>query len=95
MEKVCRFNGFQKLMLFFVPLILTGSGHYLTSQIFVSIPWILNVIIGFLFLFLMFVCWAWLVISFQIHWKRETRNIIANVSVLGIAVICLVLEFTF
>lgn len=92
MEKVCRFSGFQKLMLFWIPLILTGSFSYLMLQVFVFFPQSFTKISSFFLAWQMFVCWVWLFISFQMHWKRETRNLMANISVVSIAAALLILE---
>ena len=67
MEKVCRFSGFQKLMLFWIPLILTGSFSYLMLQVFVFFPQSFTKISSFFLAWQMFVCWVWLFISFQVH----------------------------
>ncbi len=93
MEKVFRFNGFQKLLLFCIPLIIVGTAHYLSLRFGNFFPgWVRAGYIAIV-LWQMFTCWAWLFISFQIHWEKSTRNLAANISAVVMAILVLLFQF--
>ncbi len=90
MERVCRFGGFQKLLLFCLPVLAAGVGYHLVEG--TGLPSSLKSWINSIYLWVAMICWAWDIISFQIHWKQSSRNLAANLSIVCTAVVAIILS---